>query len=119
MNAVLSLYERSIKWGDYADARLLTEKPEPQERLDQYNAIKVISYDVIDQKIVGDFEQLNQVVEIKFYHEQQGTVKTVRDVQVWLYNKDRDTWVLKTGLPDFMSVNPGQNSCNKAIKNSY
>ncbi|MGH8500581.1 MAG: hypothetical protein ACRERV_17470 [Methylococcales bacterium] len=106
MNSALRFYEKAIKWGNYADTRILTEKPETREILDQYKDIKVISYEVLGQEIIGDFEQLNQVVEIKFYHEQQGAIKTIRDVQVWLYNKDRDSWVLKTGLPDFMSVFP-------------
>ncbi|MCI0654844.1 MAG: hypothetical protein L0Y39_10260 [Methylococcaceae bacterium] len=104
MDTTLRLYERSIKWGSYADAQSLSAKPEPQERLDRYKEIKVISYEVLRQEIVGDFEQINQIVDIKFYHEQQGKIETVRDTQVWIYDKDREIWVLQTGLPDFMSV---------------
>ncbi|MGH8549913.1 MAG: hypothetical protein ACRERU_15170 [Methylococcales bacterium] len=104
LESTLRLYERSIKWGSYADAQTLTAKPEAQERLDRYNEIKVISYEVLRQEIVGDFEQINQIVDIKFYHEQQGKIETVRDTQVWIYNQDRESWVLQTGLPDFMSV---------------
>lgn len=104
MDATLRLYEKSIKWGMYADAQTVLENPEPQELLDRYGEVKVVSYDVVRQEIVGDFEQLNQIVDIKFYHEQQGTIKTVRDVQMWIYDDDRETWVLQSGLPDFMSA---------------
>lgn len=104
MDSTLRLYEKSIKWGLYSDAQSVVEKPEPQELLDRYEEIKVISYEVVHQEIVGDFEQLNQIVEIKFYHEQQGTIKTVRDPQVWIYNDDREAWVLESGLPDFISA---------------
>ncbi|MGH8475136.1 MAG: hypothetical protein ACRERS_00735 [Methylococcales bacterium] len=104
MDAALRLYEQSIRWGSYTDAQLALENPQSQEQLDSYKDIKVISYEVKSQEIVGDFEQLNQIVDIKFYHEQQGVIQTLRDVQVWLYDQDRNGWVLKTGLPDFLSV---------------
>jgi hypothetical protein len=104
MDDTLRLYERSIKWGNYADAQILTQKPFTQETLDRYRDIKVISYEVVRQEVIGDFDQLNQVVEIKFFHEQQGTIKTVRDSQVWIYDDERDAWKLDSGLPDFMSA---------------
>jgi hypothetical protein len=104
LDETLRFYERSIKWGSYAAARTLIEQPVAQERLDRYQAIKVISYEVLRQEVVGDFEQINQIVDIKFYHEQQGTIQTVRDTQVWIYDHDRATWLLQTGLPDFLSV---------------
>lgn len=104
MDSILRLYEKSIKWGMYTDAQSVVENPEPQELLDRYQEVKVVSYEVVRQEIVGDFEQLNQLVEIKFYHEQQGTIKTVRDPQMWTYDDDRETWVLQSGLPDFMSA---------------
>ncbi len=104
MDGALRLYEKSIRWGSYGDAQTLTDMPVPQETLDRYEEIKVISYEVIRQDIVGDFEQLNQIVEIKFYHQQQGKILTVRDNQVWNYDKEREIWRLQTGLPDFMSV---------------
>ena len=79
-------------------------QPQAQEQIDPYKEIKVISYEVVRQEIVGDVQQLNQVVEIKFYHEQQAKIMTLRDVQVWVYDDERKTWVLQTGLPDFMSA---------------
>jgi hypothetical protein len=104
MDGTLRLYEKSIKWGSYGDAQTLTDQPVPQETLDQYGDIKVISYEVIRQELVGDFEQINQLVEIKFYHQQQGKILTVRDNQVWVYDPEREIWRLQTGLPDFRSV---------------
>lgn len=103
MDQALRSYEKSIKWGSFADAQKLIQQPQAQDLLDRYQAIEVISYEVLRQEIVGDFEQINQVVEIKFYHEQQATIKTIRDIQVWIYDEDRVSWVLTTGLPDFMS----------------
>ncbi|MGR9105317.1 MAG: hypothetical protein ACU843_00145 [Gammaproteobacteria bacterium] len=104
LDASLRLYERSIRWGNFSDARLLTETPEALERLDPYQGIKVISYEVLRRETVGDFQQLNQTVEIKFYHEDDAKIRTLRDTQVWLYDEKRQTWVLQTGLPDFESA---------------
>lgn len=104
LDVTLRFYERSIKWGSYRDAQSLSDTPVAQERLDQYKDIKVISYEVLRQEVTGDFDQLSQVVEIKFYHQDQGTIKTVRDKQVWTFDDDRDVWVLQTGLPDFISA---------------
>ena len=105
LEAVLRHYERSIKWGSYTEARMMAGEEAPaQEEVDPYKEIKVISYEVISQTIIGDFQEMDQVVEIKFYHEQQAKMRTLRDTQRWVYDQEQKTWVLKSGFPDFLSA---------------
>lgn len=104
MSGTLRLYERSIKWGVYSDAQLMVSQPRSREQLEEYADIKVISYEVVQQELSDDLDELKQEVEIKFYHNQQGVIKTLRDHQRWTYDEERKVWELQSGLPDFMSV---------------
>ena len=104
MSDTLRLYERSIKWGEYSDAQLLTTQPATQAQLEEYENIKVISYEVVQHEMSDDLNEIRQVVEIKFFHNTQGIIKTLRDHQVWNYDDERKVWELQSGLPDFMAV---------------
>lgn len=99
----LRIYERSIRWGDYRDAQsLLKEIKKPLGR-DDLREIKVVSYTVLGQRISDDSKRLDQTVEIRFYHEQQGTIRTLTDQQTWIYDTETEIWQLDDELPDFPS----------------
>lgn len=104
MDQTLRLYERSIKWGAFLDAQTLLLEIENPLKPGEMKEIKVTSYEVLQQQIGGDFERLDQVVEIKFFHEQQGTVHTLIDNQTWVYDEESETWLLQSGMPDFNSA---------------
>ncbi len=99
----LRLYEKTLRWGAYREAQTLkleVRKPLPEG----LNEIKVTSYEIVSQSVTEDADQLEQTVEIKFYHEQQGMIKTLMDRQTWVYDDKLDGWFLESELPDFMSA---------------
>lgn len=100
----LRVYERSIRWGEYGDAQRLQKEIKKPLGRDDLREIKVVSYTVIGQRMSDDSKRLDQTVEIRFYHEQQGTIKTVTDQQTWIYNTDAKVWQLDDELPDFLSA---------------
>lgn len=104
MDGTLRLYEKSIRWGDYDGAQ--TVQKESRALIDSkiLREFKVTSYNVIQQEIRDDFTRLNQTVEIRFYHEQQGKEIKLIDEQTWLYDNELETWLLDSGLPDFNSA---------------
>ncbi len=104
MDNTLRLYEKSIRWGAYGDAQTVQKDLSNFVDPEKFSEIKVISYDVIRQEIHGDFDRVDQTVEIRFYHEQQGTVKKLVDQQTWLYDEDRGIWQLEGPLPNFNSA---------------
>lgn len=100
----LRIYERSIRWSAFEEAQGFQKKIKKPLGQDDLREIKVVSYTVKNQTIKDDFKRLNQTVEIQFYHEQQGTIKTITDKQTWIYDTETEIWQLDDDLPDFLSV---------------
>ena len=100
----LRFYETSIRWGEFGDAQALQKEITAPLDPEKYREIKVISYEVIRQEIRNDYSRLDQTVEIRFYHEQQGKVQKLIDRQTWLYDNEQGIWLLDSDLPDFNSA---------------
>lgn len=104
MEDTLRLYGESIRWGQYAEAQTVQKDLNHFVDPECLKEIKVISYDVIRQEVHGDFDRVDQTVEIGFYHEQQGMVKKIIDRQSWVYDSEQGIWQLEGTLPDFSSA---------------
>ena len=104
MDDTLRLYEKSIRWGQFAAAQTVQKDLSHFVDPERLKEIKVISYDVIRQEVHGDFDRVDQTVEIGFYHEQQGTVNKIIDQQSWVYDAEQGIWQLEGQLPDFSSA---------------
>lgn len=103
MDNILRAYEQSIRWNAFVHAQALQKKITGPIH-EELSEIKVISYKVIKQEISDDFTRLDQMVEIRFYHQQQGKEIKLIDEQTWLYDDDLEIWQLDGGLPDFNSA---------------
>ena len=97
-------YGEAIVWGHFEAASLFlkddggTTPPPDLQKLENF---KVASYDVKNVKRSEDKAQITQIVEIKYYKRSQMIVTSIRDEQVWEYDSDQRSWLLKTGLPSF------------------
>ena len=97
-------YENFIRWGDYESAisfinpEVMTEPLPDPESLKRY---RVTSYEVMTNSMSSDQNEALQVVEIRYYNEDNMREVTIRDRQTWKYDEAATSWYLATSLPAF------------------
>ena len=91
---LLSEFEAAYKFGD-------TENMTEDVNLDSLKNIKVTDYALKSYHISNDKLEINQSVEMEYHWLDAYRVRTILDKQIWKYDEEKETWVLKTGLPRF------------------
>ena len=91
---LLSEFEAACKFGD-------TENMTEDVNLDSLKNIKVTDYALKSYHISNDKLEINQSVEMEYHWLDAYRVRTILDKQIWKYDEEKETWVLKTGLPRF------------------
>lgn len=102
LDTTLNNYEKAMLWGEY-NYILTSHKGDKissyqRERL---NAIKVTSYDVLRSKLLPGGKKFVQKVALKYYNRSYGVVRSLRVDQEWVYEEERNAWVVLTPFPDF------------------
>ena len=96
------LYEKSIRWGDFASASLFLggeeTTPGPATR---FEGIKVTSYRQVNNRSFADGNEIVLTVEIDYYHNHNFKVMSITDVQNWKYDAGDSSWRLHSPLPEF------------------
>ena len=91
---LLSEFEAAYKFGD-------TENMTEDINLDSLKNVKVTDYALKSYHISNDKLEINQSVEMEYHWLDAYRVRTILDKQIWKYDEEKETWVLKTGLPRF------------------
>lgn len=99
----LRAYERVIRWSDFrmVPGFRSPEKAKEELAFDKLKFIKVTGYATKQLAISDTGVEAGQVVEIRFYNENEAREKVVLDRQKWVYDRDVDHWVLASELPAF------------------
>ncbi len=102
LDTTLNNYEKAMLWGEY-NYILTSHKGDKissyqRERL---NSIKVTSYDVLRSKLLPGGKKFVQKVDLKYYNRSYGVLRSLRVDQEWVYEPERNAWVLLTPFPDF------------------
>ena len=102
LDTTLNNYEKAMLWGEY-NYILTSHKGDKissaaRERLD---SIKVTSFDVLRSKLLPGGKKFVQVVDLKYYNRSYGVVRSMRVEQEWVYEEERNAWVVLTPFPDF------------------
>ena len=96
-------YKQALQWGDWVSAsgNLDSDGKElDYGKIDELKQIKVTSYEVNAMKLSEDKLQVQQTVEIQYYHINRMVEKALIDKQVWEYDEEKG-WRLVSGLPSF------------------
>ncbi len=97
-------YGEAILWSHYEAANLYRKSGGAASKppdFEKFKNIKVAMYDVKQIDLSEDKRHVSQVVEIKYYKQDNMIIKTVRDEQMWEYDPDENRWYLSSGLPQF------------------
>lgn len=99
----LRAYDRAIRWSDYRLVPAFRSKEKVNEKLalDTLKFIRVTGYTKKQFSVAETGDEVNQMVEIRYYDENFAKEKIVIDKQKWIYDFDLDRWVLASDLPDF------------------
>jgi len=97
-------YETALRWGRYEIASAFIKNKvttDIKDNLDGLDQIKISSYKLLGRNVLGNNEEAEQRVEIKFYNIDNMIEKTIIDNQTWIFDKGLENWFLSSGLPDF------------------
>ncbi len=96
------IYERSIRWGDFATAASFQrrEGAATQPAVLPGN-VSVTSYQQVNSRILADGNEVKITVRIDYYNSDTLKVVTLTDEQAWKYYPDETAWYITTPLPAF------------------
>ena len=96
------LYEKAIRWGDFAAARRFQHKNagSPQATVNP-GKFKVTLYRQLGSQPLADDNEVMITVKIDYYHSDTLKIYTLMDEQVWKYDREGNAWHIITPLPAF------------------
>ncbi|QWT19067.1 hypothetical protein KPL74_15100 [Bacillus sp. NP157] len=107
LNRTLMAYASAIRWGDYGTAQSFVDKDyaeaHPVSSVEQSRLaqLRVTGYDDgAGPRPDGD-DEVVQTVQITVVNINTQAERGLVDHQRWHYDKQKNHWVLMTGLPDF------------------
>ncbi len=99
--STMRAYEQVIRWGDLEKANEFLKEPAEfsAKRHNNLKKIQVNGYYVLSRTTTK--EGLDQVVEIKYTKDASVVVRTLTDVQKWVYDEEDKRWYLDSKIPEF------------------
>lgn len=107
LNTTLMRYGSVIRWGDFTSAMSFVDKDysteHPLTSIDQGRLaqLRITSYDDGSGPQAAGEDDVIQVVQINLVNINTQAERTVVDRQRWHYDREKGSWSLMTGLPDF------------------
>lgn len=101
------LYGQLIRWNEfeealkYRDAEYAKEHPVSDSYRQFLTHITVTGYTEKQKGIEPDGETAYQVVEVRYYNDQNARERTITNRQNWRYHEESKRWLLYGDLPDF------------------
>jgi hypothetical protein len=94
-------YGKLIRWSEFEGAQLYLTEEAPGRRTPPPKEIRVTDYEVKQLILTAGGLQAGQVVQISYFNQRDARVRTLEDVQQWVFDPEQNEWFLKSGLPDF------------------
>jgi PBP1b-binding outer membrane lipoprotein LpoB len=103
MNNTTRFYEYALRWSDY-DAANAMRNPEstiPSPDPATLKKFRVTSYTVVNSLISEDGLILTQIVDMRYYNEENLRERQLTEQQEWVYDAENEIWYLDGPLPAF------------------
>ena len=100
----LTSYEVALRWAEHDAAYSYHVAPDgsrPPADLEKLNEISVTGIEITDKTVNELQTEAYTSIKIKYYNKSQGTIKTIKQEQVWWYNEINKQWFIKTEFPQF------------------
>jgi len=107
LNDSLRLYEKLVRWGEFAVARRYI-RPRPEQPAlaaaqssDLLESISVTHYRLVGLELNPERTRASVSHELRFYHQDERREVAVVDRQLWWWDDEAARWFLDGDLPDF------------------
>lgn len=100
----LRQYSSALRWGHWSEAysyHISKDKKQPEMLIENLERFSVASFTVLDRNISPEGDEAIIVVNIKYYDEQIGTLRNIKQQQVWWYNTEVKRWLTESDFPEF------------------
>jgi len=99
----MDAYQTTMRLSDYNAACKYVDPAETVRKdcLQQYEKVKIVSYDVRGVNVTEDKLEVTQTVEVEYFFVDRYVVKKIEYEQTWRYMKEMASWLLQTGPPHF------------------
>ncbi len=103
LEMTLYRFATAMRWAYFDEAYAFRkyekgEYPDPPKSLAN---IRVTSYEVLHPPTMIVEDVAMQLVEIRYVFIDSQRLKTMRDKQVWIFDKDASRWYLDSPMPEF------------------
>lgn len=98
-------YRKAIRWSEFEVAKEYIRHRDGSEfHYDKafFEGIKVTSMEIIKRDVSMKNLVATVTVEISYYHIDQGSVRTIEDVQLWWYQEESERWYIDGDFPAFL-----------------
>jgi hypothetical protein len=102
LNSALNTYGADLRWGRYNfayDYHVQRDGTQPQVNLERLENFSVTSFTPINPVLNADGTEAVIPIEIKYYDEQYGTLRTFKETQLWWFNAESKTWNIESDFP--------------------
>ena len=105
LDDTLRAYDRAVRWSNFQMIPSFRSKEKAGEMLpyDKLKSIRVTGYSRKQYKVNDTGTEADQVVEIRYYDENEARERVEIDNQKWVYDKELDHWVISSDLPKFLT----------------
>ena len=104
LEASVETYRKMIRWGHFDEAVKYIRTNDGSEitpDLDRIARYRVTSFEIGNQLIADNGKEALVVALIDYYELDSGVLHSLRDDQLWWYDKDEKRWYLGSSLPQF------------------
>lgn len=100
--SALNTYAAHLRWGRANEAyryhirRDGTQPLVDLERLENYSITSVVPLDMV---VNSDATEATIPMEISYFYEQDGALRTMKETQIWWYSKEAKAWLTESEFP--------------------
>ena len=97
-------YRKAIRWSEFEVAKdYIRHRDGSEFHYDKvlFGGIKVTSMEITKRNVSMENLLATVSAEISYYHIDQGSVRTIEDVQLWWYEEESERWYIDGEFPAF------------------
>ena len=102
LNSSLIAYGADLRWGRYNyayDYHVRRDGTKPQINLERLENFSVTSFTPTDPVLNAEANEAAIPIEIKYYDEQYGTIRTFKETQKWWFKTESKHWFIESDFP--------------------
>jgi len=95
-------YGQAISWSEYVVAATFLKSDDQNKvaaDIEHLNKFRVTAYEPRLLTVIEKDVRIRQVVKISYFRNDDLIVKSISDVQLWEYDPEKRSWLLRTGFP--------------------